>query len=236
MKASRQLLARVRSAHHHQHPPHGLPCTRALSISTSHDDESTASTSTTTTISPLDDVNSIASHHPHTTTTSGTTTTTSVGFTKYQARLLASHPASGPQQRMCVDLLGRRHGGHASFSTGAKGNDGKKKKKEKESGGGDGGGGGDDDDNGRPSMGTRFGKLGAIFDEVGKELKNNKDIQESLKELHKLKDEGMKPMTDKVNVRNFFFFFINMFMDSFSHFYFLSSVLIFVFGYHQKYL
>ena len=104
---------------------------------------------------------------------------------------------------MCVDHLGRRHGGHASFSTGAKGNAEKnknKEKKEKDS---------RDNDNDRPSMGTRFGKIGAIFDEVGKELKNNKDIQESLKELHKLKDEGMKPMTDKVNVRKY----RSMFMD-----------------------
>ena len=47
-----------------------------------------------------------------------------------------------------------------------------------------------------PRLEARFGKLGAfvdrLTDEVGAELKKNKDIQEGLEELSKLKDQGMK--------------------------------------------
>jgi import inner membrane translocase subunit TIM44 len=47
-----------------------------------------------------------------------------------------------------------------------------------------------------PRLEARFGKLGAFVDrlgdEMGEELKKNKDIQEGLKELNKLKEDGMK--------------------------------------------
>ena len=47
-----------------------------------------------------------------------------------------------------------------------------------------------------PRLEARFGKLGAFFDrvgdEVGEELSKNKEIQEGLKELNKLKDDSLK--------------------------------------------
>ena len=72
------------------------------------------------------------------------------------------------------------------FST-KKDEDNEKSDSKKSSGGGGG-----------PRLEARFGKLGAfvdrLTDEVGEELKKNKDIQEGLDELNKLKDDTMKPL------------------------------------------
>ena len=164
-----------RTAHQHQHQQ--ATGIRALSTSTGEDDESASTTTTNGVVGALGSRPTLGAGDG---VFSSSTTTPTAGWTKYQTHLLAAHPANGPHLK--TRFVHRNS--VSFFST----NNSKKKSN-------------DDDakDEGRPSLGTRFGKLGAIFDEVGKELKSNKDIQESLKELNKLKEEATKPMSDSIS-------------------------------------
>jgi hypothetical protein len=95
--------------------------------------------------------------------------------TLYTTTLLFNHATPRP---LHAPLISR-----AYFSTDNKKNNDEDSKDKKSSSSG-------------PRLEARFGKLGAFFDrvgdEVGEELSKNKEIQEGLKELNKLKDDSLK--------------------------------------------